>query len=194
MARTFVMVLIFAAVLGACEHSQSAYAQSIDGPSQSATVDDMALFSPYIGRFRSEDKTSDEGTIFFYEIHYGWYDRGHTIVSYELTLVVPSQDRRVGIGDGYYYFDRVNNRIGVFGVFPDGRTGLGAMGEFERDTGTRTVWVTGIGRDGVQTQVRDYFEVIDENSWRNATHIRQGEEDWRQIGSDIYTRIEENGF
>ena len=135
MIRSFAAILIFGAALAVAQHSHSAFAQSIDGPPQSAAVEDMAVFEPYIGRFRSEDKTSDEGPSFFYEIDYRWYDRGHTIVSYALILVVPSQDRRVGIGDGYYYVDRINGRIGVFGVFPDGRTGLGALGEFDRVTG-----------------------------------------------------------
>ena len=192
MIRSFAAILIFGAALAVAQHSHSAFAQSIDGPPQSAAVEDMAVFEPYIGRFRSEDKTSDEGPSFFYEIDYRWYDRGHTIVSYALILVVPSQDRRVGIGDGYYYVDRINGRIGVFGVFPDGRPGLGALGEFDRVTGARTVWVTGVGPNGVRTQVRDHFEIIDGNTWRNATHIRQGDDDWRQIGSDIYTRLSDN--
>ena len=156
---------------------------------RSATADDMTLFEPYIGRFRSDDKTADNGTVFHYEIDYDWYDRNHSIVSYALTVVVPANAVRRHIGSGYYYLDRVNGRIGVFGVFPDGRVGNGTMGEFDPETSTRAVWVTGVAPDGTQTQVHDRFEIIDENSWSNVTHIRRDGGDWQQMGSDTYTRI-----
>lgn len=160
---------------------------------QSATAADMALFAPYIGRFRSEDKVFEDSAVtYHYEIDYRWYDRQRSIVSYALALVIPEQDRRLEIGDGFYYFDRVNNRIGVFGAFPDGRVGQGTMGQFDRETHARTVWVDGVGPDGSVTQVRDRFEIIDADSWRNVTRIRRAGEDWQQVNADTYTRIGED--
>lgn len=167
-----------------------ASAQNIDGPPQMATAEDMALFQPYIGRFRSEDRIFDDSEIrYHFEVDYAWYDRLRSIVRYELAMVIPEQERRREVGSGFYYLDRVNNRIGVFGAFPDGRVGSGTMGAFDRATSARTVWVNGVGPDGSITQVHDHFEVIDEDSWRNVTHIRQGEGEWQQISSGVYSRV-----
>lgn len=163
-----------------------------DDQPMSARVADMALFEPYIGRFRSgEFANPANDTRFYFTVDYDWYDRGRTIVSYRLEQIFPESGERRIIGDGYYYFDRVHDRIGVFGVFPDGRSGVGTMGRFNRDDHSRTVWIIGTSPNQPPLQVRDRFEIIDENSWRNITHVRPvgSDADWREVSNGIYTRL-----
>ena len=157
---------------------------------KAATVDDMAVLEPYVGRFRSEDKTYDNSDVtYFFVIDYQWYDKKKTILRYKLERHSPALDRIDGIGEGYYYFDSSNGRIGVFGVFPDGRMGQGSMGEFDRQTSSRAVWVSGTSPDGKPVQVRDAFEIIDKDHWRNVTQVRLDGGDWQVIGRDTYTRM-----
>lgn len=179
------LALVFAAGPG---FAQTGFAESAPAP---ATAEDMAVFEPYIGRFRSADHVGENsGTRFHYVIDYRWYDRNRTIVSYALELVVPSEDRTVEIGNGFYWLDRARDRIGVFGVFRDGRSGEGAMGEFDHSDHSRAVWINAIGPDGNPVEVHDAFELLGDGRWANRTHIREPGGEWREIGDDIYTRIE----
>lgn len=161
---------------------------------QAATVEDMAVFAPYVGTFRSEEKTrSSDGAAFHYLIEYSWFDRDQTVLRFRLTLVVAQDMVARPIGEGFYYFDRINDRIGVFGVFPDGRSGIGTMGRFDRATHARSVWIVGTSPDMPPMDVRDSFELIDGDSWRNTTWVRPAgsDEPWQQVGNDTYRRVED---
>lgn len=164
-----------------------------DSDPKTATIEDMRVLDPYVGRFRSEDKTFDDSDIsYFFVIDYDWYDRNRSILRYQLERHAPALDRVDHIGMGFYYFDRAAEKIGVFGVFPDGRQGAGSMGEFDPDTHARAVWVEAFGPNGQPVEVHDAFELIDADNWRNVTHIRQPGGDWMEINRDSYTRIPES--
>lgn len=161
-----------------------------EGEPRAATIEDMRVLDPYVGRFRSEDKVFDDSdTRYFFVIDYSWYDRNRTILRYSLERHIPSMDRVDGIGDGFYYYDRAKQRIGVFGVFPDGRQGAGSMGEFDPGDHSRAVWVDAFGPDGRPVEVHDAFELVDEDNWRNVTHIKVDGGEWQEIGRDNYTRL-----
>ena len=185
------------AMLALCFTHPAAAEDSIEENAvpQSAVAEDMALFEPYIGLFRSQDYTrQSDGARFHFTIDYSWYDVAKSIVAYRIEMVIEGDDMVREIGEGFYFFDRIESRIGVIGMFRDGRSGRGHMGEFDRRTHARTVWVTGTSPRQPPIEVRDSFELIDENSWRNVTRISSGGEaaEWRVISDSVYTRIEQN--
>lgn len=156
-----------------------------------ATAEDMALFVPYIGRFRSESYNDGNEGRFYFVIDYRWYDTRKRIVAYTLEQIFLDKQESRAVGDGFYCYDSLNQKIGVFGAFPDGRTGSDTMGRFDRNNHSRTVWIVGTAPDRPPVEVRDHFEIIDGNSWRNITRIRPkgSKEPWREISNDVYTRI-----
>ena len=45
--------------------------------------------------------------------------------------------------------------------------------------------------DGVVTYVRDGFQLVDADRWRNTTRIKAGDDSaWKVVSEDVYTRIE----
>jgi len=150
----------------------------------------MTLFAPYIGRFASTRKTSPTGTEYFFTIHYQWYDSQKTIVKYALTIEFPEKEESREIGEGYYRFDRLTGRIGVVGVFRDGRSGAGFMTPFDVKTGSREARILAAQPDGSKGEVRDTFWVINDNTWGNRTYMRSGDTPWQQVSEDVYRRIE----
>lgn len=166
--------------------------QEVEDPQpQSASEEDMQVFAPYIGRFRSEpQRRPSDGAAYHFTVEYSWYDQPQTIVAYKLAMVVPGEEAVTSIGEGFYYFDRVSEHIAVVGVFRDGRSGAGLIGEFDRETHERTVWVTGTAPGQPPVALRDGFELLDEDRWRNVTQVRPpGSNEWRTVSDSVYTRL-----
>lgn len=188
-----VVVIVFTA--GATVAPVDTYAaksvQSAENPSpQQATVDDVRLFDRYIGKFRSQWSKFDDGTTeYFNTVAYEWFDHEKTIVKFTVATVIPSMDRVIVTAEGFYGYDPFNKRLYVFGAFTNGTTGWGSIGEFNRDTGTRAVWAQSMDANGIVTYVRDEFQPIDADSWKNKTSIRQGDEgDWDVVYEETFTR------
>ncbi|MGH8198330.1 MAG: hypothetical protein ACRETI_09165 [Steroidobacteraceae bacterium] len=159
--------------------------------SQTATAGDMRILEPYIGEFRSPTQKFDDGnTEYHHVVKYEWFDRPQTIAKVTISMVIPSQDRVISSAEGFYGFDSIQDQLYVFGAFNDGTSGLGTICVFNHETGSRTVCVRSMNPDGSVTHVRDSFEVVDENTWKNTTRLRQGENgEWKLVYEGIYTRI-----
>lgn len=166
--------------------------EAFDGSPQAASVEDMRIMVPYVGTFRSVDHTFDDSEIaYHFEVDYEWFDASQTIVKWTVTMVIPEQERRIVNGQGFYGFDAFEQRLYVFGAFSRGVSGWGALGSFDHDSGAREVWARSRDAEGVDTFVRDRFEVLDENRWRNETWLRIGSEaEWRKVYEGVYTRVE----
>lgn len=166
--------------------------QAFDGEPQSATPSDMQIMHPYIGTFRSKDYTFDDSeTDYHFEIAYEWFDSEQTIVQWTVTMVIPEQQRRLVNGQGYYGYDAFDGQIYVFGAFTRGVTGWGAMGRFDADSGAREIWARSRDAEGLDTFVRDRFELLDDKRWRNETWLRTGDEtEWKKVHEGVYTRID----
>lgn len=157
---------------------------------QDATADDMKLFEHYVGHYRSPAYTFDDGkTDYFNRVDYVWFDPGKTIVKFTVATVIPSMDRIIVTAEGFYGYDPFHHTLYVFGAFSNGTTGWGVVGSFDRETGKREVWANSMGADSIVTHVRDEFEPVDADSWRNRTSVRRGDEtDWTVVHEAIYTR------
>lgn len=187
--RLLATVLVAAAVLfGGVGRSEETGAQR-------ATAADMArLFEPRIGVFRSPDFLYDDGkTEHHFRIVYEWFDRDRKIVKFQVMTVIPSLSRTLLNSEGFYWLDPVRERIAVFGAFKAGQVGSGAIVAFDHDAGTHTLRATNVGTDGQVTEVRDSFERIDADTWRNKTAIRSGGEDWKVVHEGVYARVPEEG-
>lgn len=162
-----------------------------DAASQRATADDMRIMAPYIGEFRSATHTFDDGkTEHYFIVKYEWFDRPRTIVRFTISMVIPSQGRTLVNSEGFYGFDPFHQQLYVFGAFTHGMSGWGSICEFSHETGARIVCAKSKGADGVVTYVRDAFEVIDDNTWKNKTRIREGEGgEWKLAHEGTYTRV-----
>ena len=156
---------------------------------QASSVEDMSMFEPYIGSFRGETFTADSGTEFFFSVTYEYYDRNRTVVKYTLQTHLPQTSEVRPLGEGFYMWDAFSSRIKVVGVFKDGRIGSGYMSPYDTQSGAREVRIHASNPDGSQTEVRDTFWLIDEDSWGNKTYISNGGEPWQAISEAVYTRL-----
>ncbi len=172
----------------------SAVSLAEDQETQPATAADMRIMEPYIGEFRSPTAKFDDGeTEYHHVLEYAWFDRPKTIVKFTISTVIPSQDRVITTAEGFYSLDRIGKHIDVFGAFSDGTSGTGTICEFNHATGSRTVCASSVNPDGTVTQVRDAFEIIDKDTWKNRTRIRQqGGGDWTLAYEGTYSRIGSN--
>ena len=180
--------LVFSQVTNADDAGEHLSASFDDMTWQTAEATDMALFEPFIGTFRSDDKVSPNGTEYRFIIDYGWYDDKKTIIKYTLEIEFPEQEDIRPIGEGYYRLDPLTRRIAVVGVFRDGRSGAGFMTPFDVETGSREVRIRALMPDGAEGEVRDTFWVIDKDTWGNRTFMRSGNAPWRQVSEDVYHR------
>ncbi|MDX1556691.1 MAG: hypothetical protein R3212_11740, partial [Xanthomonadales bacterium] len=162
------------------------------GVVQPATPQDLEIKGPFIGQFRGSTRVFDDGeTEYHFVLHYDWWDQEKSVVKYTVNMVIPSQDRSLLRSEGFYGFDRFTGQLMVFGVFSGGMIGQGYIGQFDHQAGTHEIWARSMDAEGVVTWVRDGFEVIDENRWRNRTMMRRGEETgWQEVHQDTYTRID----
>jgi hypothetical protein len=164
------------------------------GSIQSATPEDLRIKAPFIGTFRGSTNVFDDSeTEYHFELTYEWWGGEQNIVKYTVAMVIPSQDRRRVQSEGFYGFDPFSDRMYVFGVFSGGMSGRGFIGQFDHDAGTHEIWARSMDAEGVVTWVRDGFEVIDKDQWRNRTLMRRGEEtEWQEVHGDTYTRVAES--
>lgn len=181
-----VTLLAFPAVLRAGDVYEETF-----GPIQPANIEDMNIMKPYIGTFRGSTQVFDDGeTEYYFSVDYRWWGDGEQLVKYTVSMVIPSQDRTLVRSEGYYGFDPFTNRIYVFGVFSGGMTGRGFMGEFDAEAGTREVWARSMDAQGVVNWVKDGFEMVDPDRWRNRTMLLRGDDaEWMQVHEDVYTRV-----
>ena len=185
LGRIFAVVLVVAGAL-----VPSAIRAAEETP-QRATREDMKLFEHKIGTFRSPTYLFDDGkTEHYFTIGYEWFDRDKTIVKVDVRTVIPSQSRTIVNSEAFYWHDPVKQQILVFGAFARGMVGSGAVGTFDHDAGTHTVWATSIDVKGTAMHVRDMFQAIDKNSWKNKTWVRMGDEtEWKVVHEAVYTRV-----
>lgn len=183
MQRAFLVPATAAALAIAC-----AVAAELSAP---VTAQDMKIMERYIGEFRSATQLFDDGkTEYHHLLKYQWFDRAKTVVKFTISMAIPSQERVLTIGEGFYGYDAVDKRMYVFGVFSHGASGWGTICEFDHDTGARTVCVRSSETDGSVTHVRDSFEIVDADHWKNSTRARKGESgDWELVYEGSYTRV-----
>lgn len=162
-------------------------------PQRATAADMQMLFAPIIGVFRSPDYLYDDGkTEHHFRISYEWFNPEKTVVKFTVVTVIPSLSRTITSSEGFYWFDPVRRRIAVFGAFARGTIGTGAIGQFDHMSRKHSIWATTTEADGTVTHVRDAFEVIDGNSWRNVTTVRSGDdEEWKVVHEGTYNRVQE---
>lgn len=194
MPKTICVLLLAVCLSGACPAAGAAgdaYEETF-GPVRSAGAQDMGIMAPYIGTFRGSTKVFDDGeTEYYFAVRYEWWSPEQTIVKFTVSMVIPSQERSLVRSEGYYGFDPFEGRLLVFGVFTGGMMGRGFVGSFDHNAGTHEVWARSMDAEGVVTWVRDGFELIDEDHWRNRTLMRRGDQThWQQVHEDTYSRLD----
>ena len=187
------LVLIFSHLLMVCPpvvNAGDAF-EEVFGPVQTATQDDLEIKAPFIGSFRGSTRQFDDGeTEYHFVLNYDWWDAEKNFVKFTVSMVIPSQDRTLLRSEGFYGFDRFSERLYVFGVFSGGMTGEGFIGQFDEQAGTHEIWARSVDQEGVVTWVRDRFEIIDADHWRNQTLMRRGDEpEFQEVHQDTYTRL-----
>lgn len=158
---------------------------------QPATAADMRIMESYIGEFRSPTHKFDDGnTEYHHIVKYEWFDRPKTIVKVTISMAIPSQDRVIRSAEAFYGFDSIQDQLFVFGAFNDGTSGSGTICKFNHETGSRTICARSMNPDGSITHVQDSFEVVDKNTWRNSTQVKEGDDgEWKLAYEGTYTRV-----
>jgi hypothetical protein len=160
---------------------------------QHATPDDVRVFDPYIGRFKSEQQRDEEsGKTFHYIAEYAWFDQKRSIVKFTISVVNEASGKQAVTAQGFYGYDPFEERLFVFGAFATGSSGFGSVGEFDRKTHRRVTWARSKAPDGATIHVRDAFEPVDSDTWKDVTSVRQGDDGpWKVVYQDTFTRIED---
>jgi hypothetical protein len=157
---------------------------------QPAQASDMQLFEPYIGTFQSRSFHDDEqNKDFHYLVEYRWFDAGHSIVKFSVRTVVPVDGKDVVNGEGYYGYDAFAGRLYAYAFFTAGMSGFGGVSEFDPKTHRRVTRAHSLGADGHATEVRDEFELVDAQTWKNTTYVSREGGPWQQVYSDTFTRL-----
>jgi hypothetical protein len=166
-------------------------AVTIDGVGiQTARAEDMRVFEPYIGRFRSQTHEANKtGKPFHYVVEYRWFDRQHGIVKFAVSTVFPDEGREIPGGEGFYGFDPFASTLYACGFFPNGTSGFGAVSEFDHETSRRVTLTRSMGPDGTPVTVRDEFDLVDADRWSNKTWIRRAGGDWQVMHEGTYSRV-----
>lgn len=172
--------------------SQSGTTASQPSP-QRASADDVRVLDPYIGRFRSKTfRDQESGKTLHYVVEYEWFDANRSIAKFTVSTVVDGTGKETINGQGFYGYDPFEERLYVFGAFTSGMSGFGSVGELDRRTHRRVTWARSRNPAGVTVYVRDAFEVVDQDTWKDVTSIREGETgEWKVVYTDTFTRIEE---
>jgi hypothetical protein len=159
-------------------------------PPQPSVADDIHVFDPYIGTFRTGlQHDSVTGRSWYFTVTYEWFDTPRSIVRYTVTMVEPDSTRSTVLSTGFYGYDGFGRRLFVFGAFRAGQVGFGSVERFDRQTFARTTWAQSMQPDGTVQYVRDHFEVIDADSWHNWTEVHSGDGAWRTVVDEIFTRV-----
>lgn len=161
------------------------------GP-RSATAGDIRIMEPYIGIFRSPTTPNEQfGEPTYYEVTYRWVDEGRTSVAVRVTTNGAESATEHSFLEGFYGFEPVDKRLFAVAVFSWGGAGIADVGEFDHDTGHRVVHAHAPGPDGTVIHIRDVFDVVDSNTWRDRTYTRVGEDgEWTKVYEDVFTRVE----
>jgi len=156
-----------------------------------ASADDIRIMEPYIGTFRSPTTANEQfGEPTFYEVTYEWVDEGQTSVAVRVTTVGDESSTVHSFLKGFYGFDPVDERLFAAAVFSWGGAGIADLGEFDHATGRRVVHARALGPEGTVIHIRDVFDVIDADRWRDRTYTRVGDEgEWKQVYEDVFTRV-----
>ena len=159
--------------------------------SQHATPEDMHVFDPYIGRFAAAPFAEDvSGDTIHFEVEYAWFDGARTIVKLTVARVRDRDGAATPLTEGFYGYDPFHERIYAVAAFTWGETGFGTVGEFDRTTHRRVTRARSRDANGVTTEVRDAFEIVGADAWRNVTSVRSGDETaWRVVTDEVFTRI-----
>lgn len=158
---------------------------------QSAEPADIHVMDPYIGTFRSETRSRNDGTEFYFTVSYAWYDAGQTLVKTTIRMVIPETGEERLIGDGFYGYDAFAGRIFSHVFFSRGTAAHGWISDFDPGPSLRrVVRLRSRDQDNVTTEVRDTFWLIDEDRWINETFLSVDGGPWRKISSGVYTRVE----
>lgn len=157
---------------------------------QSAEPADIHVMDPYIGTFRSQPHSRDDGTEFHFTVSYAWYDADKTLVKTTIKMIVPESGEERLIGEGFYGYDAFAKRIFSHTYFPRGTAAHGWISDFgEGPSHRRVVRLRSRDQNGVTTEVRDTFWLNDKNSWSNETFISVDGTPWRKVSSGVYTRV-----
>jgi len=157
---------------------------------QRATPEDIHVFDPYIGRFQSKTFHDDStGRAYHFVVEYRWFDAAQRIVRFSVKTVVPDEGREIEGGVGFYGYDPFHERLYASAFFPNGTTGFGGVSEFDRRTHARVTLARSQNPDGAFIEVRDAFEVIDADTWKNTTSVSRDGGEWKVVYEDTFRRL-----
>lgn len=191
-------VAAFLAVACACSVTSPRDAAGQDLPFdpsagvQLATAADISIVAPYIGRWRTATTDSERfGQPTFYEIDYQWVDQGQTTVSFRVATVGAESGDELSFLEGYYGFDPFGDRLFAVAVFSWGGAGIADLAEFDHQTGHRVIHARAPGPGDTVIHIRDVFDIVDTDHWRNRTYTRQESEgEWQLVYDAIFTRVD----
>lgn len=194
MIRIFVVFLVFSLipVVAFAADEESELPVEFDKIQwQQAVAEDIHVFDPYIGVFKSGMHESPDGKELFFIIEYSWFDAARTIVKFKITTHIPADGLERLNGEGFYGYDPFNERLYAYGFFPRGISSFGGVAQFNHENFERATRVHTKAADGTLIEIMDKFRLDGETGWKNQTFMSRDGGPWQMISEDTFTRIEE---
>lgn len=146
----------------------------------------LAAMQPYIGRWRSDEKTSRDGQPFYFRYDLDWLDTDRTIARMLIRQIDAAGNDSV-IFEGYKGA-AADGQVYYHAASPSGRS---ARGVVIADGDRLVTLYEGWTADGDVVDIRDVFETATDDAFTSRTYLKQpGDVEWRVIGVDHWTRIE----
>ena len=188
--------LVLLALCVSATHAPAARGQELpfdpDAEVRAATAEDIHVLDPYIGRFRSPTTENERlGEPTYHEVTYRWIDEGRTTAAFRVATIGAESGEEHSFVEGYYGYDPFDRRLFAVAAFSWGGAGIASVGEFDLETGYRVIHARAPGADGTVTRIRDVFDVIDADTWRDRTYASAGDGDeWTLVYEDVFSRVD----
>lgn len=145
----------------------------------------LGAIRPYIGHWRSEEKTARDGSNFHFEYDLAWMDESHTIVRMVVSQHWPD-GRSLVLWDGFKGREADGSAMYYWAASPSGR---GARGVVHLEGQQFVTAYEGWSSDGNPVEIRDVFEPVLDDRFVSRTYLRSaGETEWRLVNEDHWER------
>ncbi|MEP1097501.1 MAG: hypothetical protein ABJG78_20460 [Cyclobacteriaceae bacterium] len=199
MMRTIALIHFMFAIISHNTEAQSLESEfetavfdySKDVKWQKASAKDISIFDSFIGRFRSKSRFSEnlKKNIHFI-LEYQWFDSQKTTVKLRLSYIIEETGKETVHSEGFYGFDPTMSRLYLMQTYASGVISFGGLEEFDIKTGRRLVRARSVNQQGNLNHVKDEFEVVDKDTWKNKMYSLEDDE-WKVTYEDTFTRIKD---
>lgn len=149
---------------------------------------DFDALGPYMGHWRSEEKTTQDGRrTYRFEYELAYFDTAKTIAKMTILQVYANGEQNL-LWTGFKGWDPIEQETYYYAFSPLGRV---SSGRFAMAGELFMTFYDAFDSRGQAVEIRDVFEPVKGGEFDNVSFLRlAGEQEWRVIARDTWQRIE----